>query len=63
MTGLELITEIAICSSRIADLTRFITSHPTAPNTTKAEVTRVQLEEQREVLRKRLDEEPDLTFS
>lgn len=62
-TGSELIGQIANCSSQIADLTKFITSHPTAPTVPAAEVMRIELEEQRETLRNDLQNCPDLSFS
>jgi hypothetical protein len=62
-TGLEMIKDIASISSQIADLTRFITSHPTANKTVDAEEMRVQLEIQRDELRKDLEKCPDLSFT
>lgn len=62
-TGVELITEIATLSSEIADLSRFITTHPMSMATTGAYRMRTLKVKQREELRKDLAELPDLTFS
>lgn len=62
-TGVELITEIGTLSFEIAEIGRFITSHPMTRLTTLAYVSLQEKQEQRELLRKDLAELPDLTFS
>lgn len=62
-TGVELITEIATLSSEIADLSRFINSHPMTRQTSMAYSVRFRKIEEREVFRKELACLPDLTFS
>lgn len=61
--SVRLITAIATKSSRIADLTRFITSHPMAPSTPKAYEERAELLIEREELRKEMDDCPDVMLS
>lgn len=60
---MKLIYAIAEKSSRIADLTRFITQHPMAPSTPKAYEERAELLIEREELRKEIPDEQSIMLS
>lgn len=62
-TGMEIITEIGECSSQIAELSRFITSHGMANSAYKAELERLDLVQRRDELRTQLETLPDLSFT
>lgn len=55
--------QLAVLSSRIADLTRFITQHPTANSTVPAMQERAELVIQREEVRSELQRLPDIDIN